>query len=72
MLNTSESDFDFCHEDYINNNLRFRLLQLRDQGEQEFKDMRLVPNREKEITKDLFTVNQICRVNLGLLFFLEL
>jgi hypothetical protein len=41
----------------LDTNSRLRLLQLRDQGEPEFRGLCVVPLREKEIPKDVFKVN---------------
>lgn len=55
-LDPLQAEFDFCKEDYLMKNPRFRLLQLRDRGEPEFRGLRLVPLREREIPKDVFKV----------------
>ena len=56
------SEFDFCKMEDIEMNPRLRLLRLRDQGEPEFRGLRLVPLREKEIPKDVFKVSVLNKV----------
>ncbi|KAJ9583994.1 hypothetical protein L9F63_021664, partial [Diploptera punctata] len=55
-LDPLQSEFDFCKMEDLEMNPRLRLLKLRDQGEPEFRGLRLVPLREKEIPKDVFKV----------------
>ncbi|XP_066996187.2 coiled-coil and C2 domain-containing protein 2A [Anabrus simplex] len=52
-LDPSGSEFDFCGEDDLKNNLRLDLLHLRDRGEPEFRGMQSVPLWEKEIPSDV-------------------
>lgn len=51
--------FDFCSEEELASNPRFRMLSLRDRGEVEFKNIKAVPLREWEIPKDIFKVVKI-------------
>ncbi|GLH06303.1 Coiled-coil and C2 domain-containing protein 2A [Gryllus bimaculatus] len=53
-LDPLQSEFDFCRMEDIINNPRLRLLYLRDRGEPEFRGLRQVPIREKEISEDVF------------------
>ncbi|PSN40991.1 hypothetical protein C0J52_10989 [Blattella germanica] len=55
-LDPLQTEFDFCEMEDIEKNPRLRLLRLRDQGEPEFRGLRLVPLREKEIPKDVFRI----------------
>ena len=56
-LDPQQAEFDFCKRDDVDANPRLRLLRLRDLGEPEFRGLRVVPLREKEIPKDVFKVN---------------
>jgi hypothetical protein len=56
-LDPLQAEFDFCKMEDLDTNSRLRLLRLRDQGEPEFRGLRVVPLREKEIPKDVFKVN---------------
>lgn len=56
-LDPLQAEFDFCKMENLDTNSRLRLLRLRDQGEPEFRGLRVVPLREKEIPKDVFKVN---------------
>ncbi|KAK3909758.1 Coiled-coil and C2 domain-containing protein 2A [Frankliniella fusca] len=53
-LNPLLNEFDFCDISSIENNPRLRLLVLRSHGENEFRDCKFVPNREKEIPLEIF------------------
>ncbi|XP_033609176.1 coiled-coil and C2 domain-containing protein 2A isoform X2 [Cryptotermes secundus] len=55
-LDPLQVEFDFCKMEDLDTNSRLRLLWLRDQGEPEFRGLRIVPLREKEIPKDVFKV----------------
>jgi len=48
---------DYCSEEELNADPRLRLLMLRDRGEMEFKNIKAVPLREREIPKDIFKVS---------------
>ena len=50
----SAKELQFCSDEDIENNLRFKLLQLRWQGVPKFKNYKFVPLNEKEIPLDLF------------------
>lgn len=56
-LDPQQAEFDFCKMEDVAGNPRLRLLRLRDMGEPEFRGLRVVPLREKEIPKDVFKVN---------------
>lgn len=56
-LDPQQAEFDFCKMEDVDGNPRLRLLRLRDLGEPEFRGLRIVPLREKEIPKDVFKVN---------------
>ncbi|XP_026280089.1 coiled-coil and C2 domain-containing protein 2A [Frankliniella occidentalis] len=47
-------EFDFCDSRSLDNNPRLKMLTLRAQGESEFREYKLVPNREKEIPLEIF------------------
>nr|CAD7259785.1 unnamed protein product [Timema shepardi] len=53
-LDPLQTEFDFCSKEELDNNRRLRLLQLRDQGEADFRGISMIPAREKEIPKDFF------------------
>lgn len=55
-LNPLLKQFDFCSEKYLESNTRLKVLKLRDSGEPEFSDMKMVPLNEKQIPKDIFKV----------------
>ena len=52
--NQSSKDLEFCTDEDIENNRRFKLLRLRWEGVTNFKNYRFVPLNEKEIPCDLF------------------
>lgn len=56
-LDPKQAEFDFCKMEDVDGNPRLRMLRLRDLGEPEFRGLRVVPLREKEIPKDVFKVN---------------
>lgn len=58
-LNPLLEEFDFCTKRYLDNITRLKLLRLRDVGEPEFSDMKMVPLNEKEINKDIFKVSTL-------------
>ena len=49
-------DYNFCEENDLEENLRLKLLRLRDLGEPEFRGTKFVPLNEKQIHKDIFKV----------------
>jgi len=51
------NQFEFCTVEKIEKSLRFRVLQLRDEGVPEFKNARMVPADERDISTDVFTVS---------------
>ncbi|XP_069688134.1 coiled-coil and C2 domain-containing protein 2A [Periplaneta americana] len=55
-LDPLQAEFDFCKMEDLEVNTRLRLLRLRDQGEPEFRGLRLVPLRDKEIPADVFKI----------------
>lgn len=52
--NPAMAPFEFCEPKDIDENLRFKVLELRDRNEPEFVGM-VVPNRLKEIPTDILT-----------------
>lgn len=48
--------FELCSAETIENNPRLMLLQLRDKGEPEFRGMRCIPLREREIPQEIFKI----------------
>lgn len=61
---TSLSGAEFCDLSEIKNSKRLRLLFLRDQEVQEFKNMRMIPASEAEILPDVFEVRYpLCTIN---------
>ncbi|XP_017782546.1 PREDICTED: coiled-coil and C2 domain-containing protein 2A [Nicrophorus vespilloides] len=48
------SSLEICKREDLEDNIRFKLLELRDKGEPEFSGM-IVPNRIKEIPENIFT-----------------
>jgi hypothetical protein len=68
-LDPQQAEFDFCKMEDVDGNTRLRLLRLRDLGEPEFRGLRVVPLREKEIPKDVFKVNLEnwnCKLNFNI------
>ncbi|XP_034250216.1 coiled-coil and C2 domain-containing protein 2A [Thrips palmi] len=53
-LSPLQCNFDFCEPSFLDKNRRLRLLVLRAQGETEFRDWKQIPNREKEISTEIF------------------
>lgn len=56
--NQSSKDLEFCSEEELDNNRRFKLLRFRWEGVTPFKNYRFVPLNEKEIPSDLFEEKQ--------------
>ncbi|XP_035711264.1 coiled-coil and C2 domain-containing protein 2A-like isoform X2 [Folsomia candida] len=54
-LDTLMTDFDFCAEHAIEKSSRYKLLQLRDQGVPEFKNMKMISPFERDIAIDIFS-----------------
>ncbi|KAH3847614.1 hypothetical protein DPMN_089941, partial [Dreissena polymorpha] len=48
-------EFDFVTQQELEENKRFRLIQLRDEEVQEFKNYKMVPAHEREVPRDVFT-----------------
>lgn len=55
---SNQRTLDYCSEEELNADSRLRLLMLRDRGEMEFKNIKGVPLREREIPNDIFKVNE--------------
>lgn len=55
-MNRLEAEFEFCTDEELENNTRLKLLRLRDQGAPEFRGLRNIPLREREIPPDIFKV----------------
>ena len=56
-------DDEFCDWSVIQNSNRLRLLFLRDQEVQEFKNLRMIPSTEAEIISDVFQVTPFVAAN---------
>lgn len=52
---------EFCSEEEIFENPRFKLLMLRHAGQPEFRTMRMIPLNEREIPKDIFKVRKLVK-----------
>uniref|UniRef100_A0A8D8YV16 Coiled-coil and C2 domain-containing protein 2A n=1 Tax=Cacopsylla melanoneura TaxID=428564 RepID=A0A8D8YV16_9HEMI len=55
-LNPALALFEFCSLKQLDTNPRLMLLQLRDRGEPEFRGMRPIPLKEREIPADIFKI----------------
>lgn len=55
IFNEIEQDYNMCVDEELITK-RLKLLILRDQEELEFKNLRFVPLKEREISKDIFKV----------------
>ncbi|KAK6617101.1 hypothetical protein RUM43_014703 [Polyplax serrata] len=53
-LNPMMKEFDFCDETELDKNPRLKLLKLRDTGEPEFSESKMVPLNEKQIPREIF------------------
>ncbi|XP_074640810.1 coiled-coil and C2 domain-containing protein 2A-like isoform X2 [Tubulanus polymorphus] len=53
-LEQLQEEFNFCTDDDLSKNLRFRLLEYRDQEIQEFRSYKPIPIVEREIPTDIF------------------
>lgn len=53
-LDQMQEKFDFTTSDYISENKRFRILQLREKQAPEFANMKMIPPYEDEISAELF------------------
>ncbi|CAM1295274.1 CC2D2A (predicted) [Pycnogonum litorale] len=54
-LDHVQEEFNFVADEEIDNNLRFKMIELRESGMvQEFKNYAMIPLKEKEIPRDLF------------------
>ena len=56
-LEQLQEEFDFCTDDELNSNKRFRLLEYRSQEVPDFRNYRMVPIVEQEIRNDFFDVS---------------
>ncbi len=55
-LEQLQEEFDFCTDDELHSNRRFRLLEYRAQDVPEFRNFNMVPAYEAEIRADIFDV----------------
>ncbi|XP_075249259.1 coiled-coil and C2 domain-containing protein 2A-like isoform X4 [Convolutriloba macropyga] len=53
-LEQLQEEFDFCKDEELNTNRRFRLLEYRSQEVPEFRNYRMVPASQEEISPDFF------------------
>ena len=56
-LEQLQEEFDFCKDEELNTNRRFRLLEYRSQEVPEFRNYRMVPASQEEISPDFFDVS---------------
>ena len=57
-LEQLQEEFDFCSDEELHSNRRFRLLEYRSQEVPEFRHYRMVPAFEKEISANVFDVRK--------------
>lgn len=57
-LNPLQGEFDFCTEEELYEDSRLKLLTLRDKDVPEFRNLRNIPLRRREIPDDIFKVIQ--------------
>lgn len=55
-MNPLQAEFEFCTDAELENNPRLKLLRLRDQATPEFRGLKNIPLREREIPPDIFKV----------------
>lgn len=58
-LEQLQEEFNFCEDETIEENKRFKLIYLRDSEVTEFKNYKMVPLLDRDIPRDTFTV-KIC------------
>ncbi|XP_039285751.1 coiled-coil and C2 domain-containing protein 2A-like isoform X2 [Nilaparvata lugens] len=56
LLNPLVAQFEFCTDEELEKNPRLKLLRLRDQATPEFRGVRCIPLREREIPPDIFKI----------------
>lgn len=56
-LEPMQQEFDFASSEDIEKNLRFKMIELRDEEHPLFKGYQMVPAFEKELPKDIFKVS---------------
>jgi len=61
-------DFDFCTMDSIKLSRRVRALQLRDQGIREFRNLKMIPMNDEEISLEPFQVDRTRNKNFYITF----
>jgi len=55
-------EFDFVTEKEMEENRRFRLIQLRNEEVTEFRNYKMIPALEREVPKDTFAVSRILAI----------
>lgn len=57
-----QEEFNFASDEELERSRRFRMLQLRNQGVAEFRNYKLIPAQEREVTDRMFQVgpSNIC------------
>ena len=58
-LDQLEKETEFAISEELDNNKRFKLIQMRNEGVPEFKHLQMIPTDEKFITDDVFEVKYI-------------
>lgn len=52
-----QEEFNFVSDEELEGSRRFRMLQLRNQGVAEFRNYKLIPAQEREVTDRMFQVS---------------
>lgn len=52
-----QEEFNFASDEELERSRRFRMLQLRNQGVAEFRNYKLIPAQEREVTDRMFQVS---------------
>lgn len=52
-----QEEFNFVSDEELERSKRFRMLQLRNQGVAEFRNYKLIPAQEREVTDRMFQVS---------------
>lgn len=55
-LEQLQEEFNFCDDEAIDENKRFRLIYLRDSEVTEFKNYKMIPLLDRDIPRDTFAV----------------
>lgn len=58
-LDQLEKETEFATSEELDNNKRFKLIQMRNEGVPEFKHLQMIPTDERFITDDVFEVKYI-------------